>query len=220
MPEQLNFKIKLNLGCGNKKLEDGWMGIDIQNFEAIDATCDLASTPFKLKIQNWDKFKDWNIDKEIKMGELPLIFSNNMVDEIIMEEVLEHISFRKTDAVLHELNRILKPGGKLTIQVPDCGAAMTAWYEGKVCNCVPHKPKGDDPFVAFKGDPACPKCQGRAIMDFQRFMFSFTGAQKHDWDIHRAIFTKDILSDKLRIAGFNNIEFIPHPVKLRVKIIK
>jgi SAM-dependent methyltransferase len=42
--------------------------------------------------------------------------STNSVDNVLLLDVLEHLS--KPEACIREIERILKPGGRLTIQVP------------------------------------------------------------------------------------------------------
>ena len=142
---------------------------------------------------------------------------DSFADEIVLEEVLEHLSYRRTRFVLMEIYRILKVGGKLRIQVPDCGMAMKAWNDGKICDCVPHKPPTLD---GFKAKSDCPRCKGEGVIDWERWLFSFTGAQKHPFDTHKSIFTKKILDYEIRKAGFGEYNFSEHPVKLKVECIK
>lgn len=80
--------IKLNLGCGNKIL-DGYENYDI-----------IA------------------LDKRIKFIDLeePLPFSNNYADEILLDNVIEHIE--NILLLMNELKRVIKPDGKIIIYVP------------------------------------------------------------------------------------------------------
>jgi predicted SAM-dependent methyltransferase len=84
---------KLNLGCGFDKRE-GWLNVD--NFPECDPDkiLDIEKTP-------WD---------------LP----SDSFDVVLMKHVLEHVGadFPTFKAVMQELYRILKPGGKLEIHVP------------------------------------------------------------------------------------------------------
>ena len=217
MPE-----IKLNLGSHNKDVGKEYINVDVLDLPNVDLICDLNIVPFKFKIRNPEKFKnneeswDFLFDNHFR-GETTFRLEDFFVDEVLMEETLEHISFRRVPAVLKEIYRILKLNGKLRLQVPDCGAAMRAWVEGKVCNCVPHKAFVDGTFKANKG---CLKCKGEAIMDWERWLFSFTGAQKHQYDSHLSIFTKQILEEELRKSGFTGYKFIDNQVKLKVEAIK
>ena len=56
-------KLKLNLGCGNKK-KDGFKGVDKYPCEAVDILSDITK---------------------------PLPFDDNSVDEVLMDNVIEHI---------------------------------------------------------------------------------------------------------------------------------
>ena len=132
-------------------------------------------------------------------------------------EVLEHIPFRKTLKVLKEWYRILKIGGKLTIQVPDCGKMMEYYVKGLVCDCVPHKAKE---WKDYKPNPWCIKCEGKAVVNTKRWYYSFTGAQKHRYDFHKNIFTKNNLESLLLEAGFKKVVFEDNPYKLIVNCVK
>lgn len=80
---------KLNLGCGDQYLE-GYINCDILLTVKTDKIIDLENRPYP--------------------------FPDNFADEILMDNVLEHL----TDVVktMQELHRILKPGGKAIIIVP------------------------------------------------------------------------------------------------------
>ena len=217
------MSIKLNLGSHNKDIGNEYINIDALDLPNVDLECDLNIIPFNFKVKKKNKLDtpDWDFLFEDHLsGRTEFTLKNNFADEIVMEEVLEHISFRNTVPVLKEMFRVLKVGGKLRIQVPDCEAAMRAYIEKKICTCVPHKALVADPYLAFKGKPNCPICKGTAVMDPERFLYSFTGAQKHKYDIHLAIFTRDILTAKLREAGITEYKFIDNPIKLKVEIIK
>ena len=79
---------KLNLGSGRDTKED-WINLDSARLPGVDIV--------------------HNIEK------LPLPFRNEELDEILCQDILEHIEYIPT---LKDLHRILKPGGKLTIRVP------------------------------------------------------------------------------------------------------
>jgi SAM-dependent methyltransferase len=49
----------------------------------------------------------------------PLPFADATFDEIYSSHVLEHLPWYRTEAILREWVRILKPGGRLNIWVPD-----------------------------------------------------------------------------------------------------
>src|SRR6185436_17586506 len=184
--------MKLNLGCGKKSM-NGYLNIDSQNeIGNVELVHDLTDVPYPFA-------------------------KANEAEEITSIEFLEHISFRDTEKVLSEWYRILNYGGKLKIQVPDAGKAMVYYANKEICECVPHKA---DSVEGFKANPACPKCQGKAKINPRRWIYTFTGAQKHEFDVHRNHFTHESMIDYLTKAGFKNITLKEHIHKLIVEATK
>ena len=84
--------VHLNIGCG-KKLWDGFINIDFPanwSGKKPDIECDIRSIP------------------------LP----DNYADSAYAIHVLEHFYRYETDDVLKEWVRLLKPGGRLVVEVP------------------------------------------------------------------------------------------------------
>lgn len=81
---------KLNIGCDND-IRPGWVNIDAFNIKP----------------------------GVIKMDAQKIDYPDNTFDEICARDILEHITWRKTDEVLAEWYRVLKPGGKIYIQSPN-----------------------------------------------------------------------------------------------------
>ncbi len=79
---------KLNLGCGTD-IRKGWVNLDVAPLPGVDVVHDL--------------------------NDLPLPFADETFEEILCQDVLEHLEYIP---VLRELHRILKPGGRLHIRVP------------------------------------------------------------------------------------------------------
>lgn len=79
---------KLNLGCG-KDIRQGWLNLDCVPLPGVDIVHNLEEVPFP--------------------------FNNDSLDEVMCNDVLEHLDYI---LVLREIHRILKPGGKVTIKVP------------------------------------------------------------------------------------------------------
>lgn len=63
------------------------------------------------------KEPDWNTIKHDITQPYPL--KDNSVDFYQAEDVLEHIPYEKLPAVLNEICRILKPGARMRLSVPD-----------------------------------------------------------------------------------------------------
>ncbi len=81
--------IKLNLGCGDKKI-NGFTGVDHIKTAATDVVHDLNITPYP--------------------------FTADSVDEIIADNVLEHLD--DIIAVMEEWYRLCRPGAIIKISLP------------------------------------------------------------------------------------------------------
>lgn len=81
-------KIIVNLGSGYSDLRDDIINVDLIPYDPVDVVCDITKLPF--------------ID--------------NSVDYILNIAVLEHVP--NPQAVISEMYRILKPGGKLLCEIP------------------------------------------------------------------------------------------------------
>lgn len=66
-------------------------------------------------------------DVRADMWELP--FPDGTVDEIWSSHALEHVALADVDRTLREWFRVLRPGGKATIQVPNLDYAARYWLE-------------------------------------------------------------------------------------------
>lgn len=60
-----------------------------------------------------------NVDRKTGQEVYPLVYADGSAHEIRASHVLEHFSHRQVLAVLKEWVRVLKPGGRLAIAVPD-----------------------------------------------------------------------------------------------------
>lgn len=66
------------------------------------------------------------IDRKLGTEAYPLPYPDASVDEIRASHILEHFDFRQSQAALKEWCRVLKPGGRIRIAVPDIDAASKA----------------------------------------------------------------------------------------------
>ena len=80
---------KLNLGCGTD-IREGWVNLDSAALPGVDVVHDINS--------------------------LPLPFAADSFDEIVCQDILEHIA--DYTPLLKELHRVLAPGGMLRVRVP------------------------------------------------------------------------------------------------------
>lgn len=93
--------MKLELGCGHHPTP-GYVRVDAN--PNIDA--------------------DWHGDA---CGPMP--WPDGTFAEIRAVDVLEHLPYRLTPVALAEWSRLLAPGGRLYVQVPDCGRIMREYVE-------------------------------------------------------------------------------------------
>ena len=100
--------LRLHLGCGTTVLP-GWINIDrVARAPGVSTDLDPTTLPYP----------------------------DGSVDEVLAEHVFEHFSFAEEGLVWIEMARVLRPGGRLTLEVPDfewvCAtflAALDEWRE-------------------------------------------------------------------------------------------
>jgi SAM-dependent methyltransferase len=79
---------KLNIGCG-ADAKEGWVNLDWVEQPGVDVVHDITK--------------------------LPLPFTDETFDEILCQDILEHVDYMP---VLKDIHRITKTGGKVRIRVP------------------------------------------------------------------------------------------------------
>lgn len=84
--------------------------------------------PIKLNIGAGPTVIDgWTaIDRKFGTEAYPLDYADNSVDEMRVSHLLEHFSFKEAKGALIEWSRVLKPGGRIRISVPDFERMSTA----------------------------------------------------------------------------------------------
>lgn len=100
MPETMTAPLKLNIGCGAKRIE-GEVGVDAYPTEAADVIAEMTDLPY----------------------------DPGTVDQVRLEHVLEHLPYRKVPTALAEMRRVLKPGGRIIVGVPDIEATFRAYLD-------------------------------------------------------------------------------------------
>lgn len=196
--------MKLNIGSHSVRV-DGFKNVDILALDNVDIVMDITEIPWVGVDPNGKRVEGTG---EVFRG----VFMNDSVDEILLVEVLEHISFHDTQKVLREIYRVLKPGGKLHIQVPDCGSMMEMYVRGEINEAIPHKPESVEQVLTLRN------LTGGRVHP-RRWLMAFCGAQKYGVpDIHKNIFTKEIMQDNLEEAGFEKIDFKEDPLGWKIKV--
>jgi predicted SAM-dependent methyltransferase len=87
--------MKLNLGCGNRRME-GWVGVDRHPCDAADVLCDLTKR---------------------------LPFAESSIDAVHMDDFIEHVL--DIPAFLDELARACKPGARIVMTTPHYSSAAS-----------------------------------------------------------------------------------------------
>jgi len=103
-------KIKLNLGCFNKKLP-GFVNVDIRK----DVDPDVVDNAFSL-----DKFE------------------NNSIDLIYACHMLEHLDYKETEQAFSRWLEVLKTGGVLRLAVPDLEGVFAHYFYYKKLDVLMH----------------------------------------------------------------------------------
>jgi SAM-dependent methyltransferase len=101
-PSTTEHSRRLNLGCG-PRAAPGWINCDLRPHSGIDICSDL------------------------RRG---LAIASDTIDCIAAIHVLQDLGWNDIPPALHELRRVLKPGGVLRLAVPDLDKAIRAYLRG------------------------------------------------------------------------------------------
>lgn len=104
---------KLNLGCGNKRIE-GYINCDVVKIPEVDEVFNFYDIPY----------------------------GDDTIAAISSEHALEHVSHEKTKLAIREWYRVLKPGGELNLKIPDlelCAERYTKADNSRTVNGYPEK---------------------------------------------------------------------------------
>lgn len=124
-----------SLSAGEIRLNLGGRGTKINGFQTVDLSED-HDVQIKSDVSNLWMFKD---------GE---------VAEIYASQILEHFPHTKTEAVLKEWHRVLKPGARITIGVPDFHRAVEIYLQVGLVPWVTNQLFGDQIYpLAFHYSP-------------------------------------------------------------------
>ena len=147
--------MKIEFGCGETPTKKGFKTCDIRNVPGVDFVCTA-----------------WDIDKHVQ---------ENSVDEIFSRHFFEHLTFKQGATVLKKWHKILKPGGKCEMMLPNMTFHIDQWvnkrYEGKNLR---HAKAG------FWG--------------WQR------GELDDTWDIHKSGYDRELLTIAVEQKGFVRIK--------------
>ena len=142
-----NIPLKLNLGCGGN-IKEGYLNVD----QYVSAPSVIHMDIFNLPI------------------------GNDAVDEIFTEHMLEHLSKYEVTLALKEWARVLKPDGKLVMNLPNLEWCLRQWLA-----------KSEEERWGWQLD-------------------TIFGLQTHPGEFHKTGFTEPRLHQLLTGAGFREIK--------------
>jgi ubiquinone/menaquinone biosynthesis C-methylase UbiE len=154
----MESSIKLNLGCGERHLE-GYINIDA----------------FVWKGPDGQKGKEPDVRMDIRKLEFP----DNTADEILAVHVIEHFRYSEVLDILKEWYRVLKPGGKLVLELPDLSKCIG--------NLIRYPNNATMSLLGIYGDPR----------------------SQHDVLVHKWGWTPETLGGMMYAAGFREIMGMP-----------
>lgn len=145
-----SFNAPINLHIGGQQAKEGWKILDAQAGPDVDFVGD---------IRNLEAFAD---------GSCALVYCSH---------VLEHLPGHEVLPTLKEIHRILQPGGKLYLSVPDLDVLCHLFIQ--------------------------PRLEATQKLHVMKIIF---GGQIDEYDYHKTGLTVDFLAEYLKEAGFYSLD--------------
>ena len=145
----------------------------------------------KLELGSAEKGKNGFITVDYMGGDIrhnltkKLPLDNETVDEIYSSHTLEHFEFQNIIFIIKECERILKPGGKLNVSVPNARLYIDSYIEKKI---FPLKKKWYQPAVTDTG----------SYIDQLNYVAYLNGH-------HKFLFDEENILNILKMCGFKNV---------------
>lgn len=156
-----------------------------------------------------DAVKVGNVDHASDIRDLSWL-QTSTVDELYSAHALEHISYTEVATVLSEWCRVLKPGGKVTIKMPDldflCYAHVSGIYsaeETMICifGGFSDYPGGPDGWEKISGN----KDWARGTMIDGEVP---SPGRYTEWGAHKALYSFKSFKPRMERAGFKDVRRI------------
>ncbi len=152
-----NLSIRLDLGSGDKRGTDGW------------TTVDMAGDP--------------DIRWDLKRG-IPL--PEDSVETIYSSHMFEHIPFQRLLRLIGECHRVLRPGGRVLVCVPNARLYVDAYVEGREA----------EPAENMYAPALTPTGSKIDVLNYTAYMS----------EAHKYMFDEENLPNTLRAGGFRHAE--------------
>lgn len=159
------MKIKLNLGCG-AHIRKGWINVD--KYIDIEALKRKEGWYKNAIYEEGGKFVQADIVK--------LPFEDNYADHIELQQVLEHLPYRDVTPALTEIYRVLKPGGRFVVSVPNFDGLALDWLDMRM-----------------------KEFNEKAYINQMEVVF---GSQVSNGEFHKCLFSPILLNAMLNTVGF------------------
>lgn len=160
--------MNLEIGPGKRKIGGSWVTMDcIMRPGVVDVVHDIRETPLPFKD---DKF-----------------------EIVYLSHVLEHVEWTRTQDVLKELLRILKPNGVVEIWVPDLKKLVAGYLDPSLIK--------NDGWYRFNEEK-------NPTTWFNGRLFTYGPGEEN---FHRAAFDAEHLRMHLEKAGFKDIQPLSKP---------
>lgn len=142
-----------------------------------------------------DTQKRPGVDHVAVWGTDPLPLPDNAFDHVYSSHVLEHIWWYDTEKALREVLRILRPGGRCEVWVPDFQKIVTCYLRKKI----------PDKWLRSNPERDWSKwVQGRT--------FAYGDGSGNDaHNLHRAMFDEEILRTRMGRVGFVDVHRLKKP---------
>ena len=203
-------KIMLNLGCGFKTSNStDFINIDWSPYLRLNRNPIIRF--LTKRIVSKERLKNFNsIPKNIMVHNLKngIPFSDNSVDVVYHSHLFEHLDRHIGKEFLNEINRVLKPGGKLRIVVPDL-ERLCADYISHINESLknPSMAKNHDSYIARIIEQSVRResyatSKQKPIMRFIENLI--LGDARSRGETHQWMYDRINLQFILQEAGFNN----------------
>ncbi|MEO1700362.1 MAG: methyltransferase domain-containing protein [Planctomycetota bacterium] len=153
--------LRLDLGCGELGPKPGFEGVDIRALPGIKHVTDMFA--------------------------LDARFAESSVDELYCRHAFEHLSFADGERALACWARVLAPGGRLNLIIPDLRFHIAQFMEE---------------------DPNAPSPTNPAWTQRQHAIAGFWGWQREEgtvWDIHKSGYDFEMMRELLERFGFVDV---------------